>query len=259
MSKLVKLGKKFSAARKEFYGEIANTITNAPPMGAPEFWTRIEDLAREIHSMGKLGKLGRSAVKRGVHNWYIRITLDTDLDQWYAAARFVSKYREIKESLYKACWDLPKEGGAYKGDDSYGDWIDALPLAGKEVINRLLSQSAKLDYAGIDAAIHAAYGGEMRDLVMEGENYIESTIREKLEEMFPHIARNTPDDVAFPPPVEREYAVTWKIDIRATSVADAARQAREIQLDHGSIANVFEVSCEGKEPVEVDLDGNEKP
>lgn len=37
------------------------------------------------------------------------------------------------------------------------------------------------------------------------------------------------------------FKVTWTIDIEATDHIEAARKAREIQLDHESTATIFEV------------------
>lgn len=39
-----------------------------------------------------------------------------------------------------------------------------------------------------------------------------------------------------------EYRVSWHIDVEAGSPEDAARHAREIQLNTDSIADVFEVT-----------------
>ena len=41
---------------------------------------------------------------------------------------------------------------------------------------------------------------------------------------------------------EKEYKVKWEIDISAGSAEEAAKLAKEIQLDENSIANVFEVT-----------------
>ena len=41
---------------------------------------------------------------------------------------------------------------------------------------------------------------------------------------------------------QKEYLVTWKIEIYADSAEEAAREALEIQRDQESIANVFTVS-----------------
>ena len=41
-----------------------------------------------------------------------------------------------------------------------------------------------------------------------------------------------------------EYKVTWTIDLDAASFEDAARLAREIQLDPGSLATHFIVTDE---------------
>lgn len=54
------------------------------------------------------------------------------------------------------------------------------------------------------------------------------------------------------PDSEREYRVTWDIDITADSPLDAARRAREIQLNPKSWATVFTVDGEY-----IDLDDTE--
>ena len=43
---------------------------------------------------------------------------------------------------------------------------------------------------------------------------------------------------------QKEYLVTWQIEIYADSAEEAAREALEIQRDQESIANVFTVSDE---------------
>ncbi len=50
-----------------------------------------------------------------------------------------------------------------------------------------------------------------------------------------------------------EYRVTWTIDISAESCEDAARLAREIQLDKDSLATHFTVVREDQKTEEIDL------
>ena len=52
---------------------------------------------------------------------------------------------------------------------------------------------------------------------------------------------------------QHDYHVTWEIDITASSPQSAARQARAHVKRRGSIATVYTVHREGKEPVKVDL------
>ncbi len=49
------------------------------------------------------------------------------------------------------------------------------------------------------------------------------------------------------------YRVVWQIDVEADSYEDAAKQAKEIQLDPESAANVFHIT-ESTPTVTVDLD-----
>lgn len=54
---------------------------------------------------------------------------------------------------------------------------------------------------------------------------------------------------------QREYRVSWVIDIVATDPVDAARKAHEIQQDADNIANMFEVRMHGSDVVfPVDLE-----
>ena len=51
-----------------------------------------------------------------------------------------------------------------------------------------------------------------------------------------------------------EYFVTWRIELSANSPEDAARQAREIQLDPDSTALVYRVSGPRGEQYAIDLE-----
>lgn len=51
----------------------------------------------------------------------------------------------------------------------------------------------------------------------------------------------------------KEYRVVWEIELSATDPVDAARQARQVQLDPHSRATVFTVSGDGSY-AQVDLD-----
>lgn len=53
-----------------------------------------------------------------------------------------------------------------------------------------------------------------------------------------------------------EYRVTWVIDVDADTPEDAARKAREYQIDPDSTANVFDVvnrEIPEAKPVRIDL------
>ncbi|MFI1401078.1 hypothetical protein [Streptomyces sp. NPDC020681] len=50
-----------------------------------------------------------------------------------------------------------------------------------------------------------------------------------------------------------EYTVAWTTQIDSDSPEDAARQARQKQLDPESTADVFHVSARGSGTVEIDL------
>lgn len=55
---------------------------------------------------------------------------------------------------------------------------------------------------------------------------------------------------------QREFVVTWKIELSADTPQEAAKLAREIQLDDSSLANYFtvqELGEDGFSVVEVEV------
>ena len=55
------------------------------------------------------------------------------------------------------------------------------------------------------------------------------------------------------------YDVTWRIELDAEGPDDAAKKAREIQLDPDSLATVFEVRDENDNGFTVDVEDNAPP
>lgn len=56
------------------------------------------------------------------------------------------------------------------------------------------------------------------------------------------------------PDVEKQYVVIWKIDVFAKNRKEAAKQAREIQLDESSDATIFDVYLDDpRDTVTIDL------
>jgi len=54
-----------------------------------------------------------------------------------------------------------------------------------------------------------------------------------------------------------EYRVRWEIDLSADSPEEAATEARRIQLDPDSIAQVFDIMEDNGVTIQVDLDEGE--
>lgn len=55
------------------------------------------------------------------------------------------------------------------------------------------------------------------------------------------------------------YRITWEIDVEADSPYEAAKEAKKIQQDPESTANVFVVEEEGSDPYTYDLDDGYDP
>ena len=246
MNSVVKLAKDFQELKRRSDQAIQSIIDDAPPLNDDCFWGLTRNLAYAIRERKRTG----GTVKEAIHNWYIGVSMQQKpWDKWYTLASFLQRYEDISASLHGVCFNLSEVS---KGDDGFGDWMDALPLAGEQIIQKIFDD--KPSYSIIDRAVASAWGDTLRDVIMEGENHICMRIGDYLTRVFPNAIRDLPEDEEFPPPRERQYTVTWEIDIWATSPEEAARQAREIQLDHDSTANVFKLATEGKTPVTVDLD-----
>jgi hypothetical protein len=97
--------------------------------------------------------------------------------------RFAKTYEAMKERLYQPLFDLVKD----KGDDSYGDLLDNLPLLGaklfksledKEFGNPSLVRRKIEEASGRTLAIS---DGQAMKFVWEGENYHAMSLREAAE------------------------------------------------------------------------------
>lgn len=92
-------------------------------------------------------------------------------------ARFAKTWTAKKDALYQPLFDVV-EG---KGDDGYGDFLDALPLAGREVYeacldgdygnNRVLIVGITTSLAHHEVAPQK-YADKFLQMILNGENYI---------------------------------------------------------------------------------------
>jgi len=178
--KLLNLTRRYNKVTKEYRDTMHAYVQECLPMGSDPFWEYIDQLAQEIEE--RLPYTG-NPIKSGVHNTFLKImkvdNADTPLNAWVRCAYFASAYRALVAKLYSKCFEMP---GVGKGDDSYGDWVDALPLAGESVITRILSGELDKYEAVYDAVSHKRCA--LLELIMEGENYVQSELDKKLVKRF---------------------------------------------------------------------------
>jgi len=173
--KLQELARKYSKVKKQYNKEIGEYIDSAAPLPDDQFWQIIEILAGNLQY--------KASAKSAVHNTFIKVNRikDTWSIAWSIMAQFLSAYSKLSQQLHDKCFDLP---GVDKGDDGYGDWTDALPLAGKDVIQGIL-EDKHLSYLCVAKAITE----DRPDLfvtIQEGENYIRMTLKDELLRRYSH-------------------------------------------------------------------------
>jgi hypothetical protein len=72
-----------------------------------------------------------------------------------------------------------------RGDDAYGDLLDALPLAGREVIHEALASEYD-NQEQFDAAVFVGCDGskQLAKLILHGENYVAMALADAAQESF---------------------------------------------------------------------------
>lgn len=82
-----------------------------------------------------------------------------------------------------------------KGDDSYGDLCDSLPLIGRENVTRLLNDGTLTNDDIVDIIENSRPIGTNKDVwrefVWEGENYFTMFLEDEARERFVHVARQS--------------------------------------------------------------------
>lgn len=133
--------------------------------------------------------------------------------RWELMARFVKRYEILKATLSKKLWELP---GLSRGDDSYGDLIDSLPLAGRAVMDGIF----KDDIANYKQLEKALADNPLKDFILHGENYIEMALERMLEKAFLSVARDMEDDDEEDRPRENPHCVVEFVPIKERDWGD---------------------------------------
>lgn len=176
--KLKTLATRYRNVTAQFNKDARAYVRTADNMPRDRFWDFLEHFATGIQSRMKYGK---DPVKEAAHNTILEIKRqqDTPLAGWTDAARFLATYQSLSDKLSDACWDI---SGVDKGDDSYGDWVDSLVLAGKTVVEDLLKGALATYWQVAQAVEHHA--DVPAKFIMNGENYIKMMFEDELIKHF---------------------------------------------------------------------------
>jgi len=178
--KIMNLARRYNKVTKDYYDTVAEYVNTCEPMNPAIFWGYLDRLAKNIEE--RKDYMG-NPIKSGIHNTFLEIRNSdetrTPLEKWVRCAYFVAAYNGIVDKLDSKCFDM---SGVEKSDDSYGDWVDALPLAGKKVVNALLHNA----FGHYDEVFDAVEQDRVLlwKLIMDGENYVRSELQKKLIKNF---------------------------------------------------------------------------
>lgn len=148
------------------------------PLSADRFWELLPLFRSEIVHQYQFN------VKNAAYEFFRKPACDAVSYTLDEALRFAVTYRQMSEALYTPLFDVITD----RGDDSYGDLLDAMPLAGRVIYEKCLSK-----YYGNNVAIESAIGDEIPKLarfIMRGENYIRSTLNDAAAERYSYVLRH---------------------------------------------------------------------
>jgi hypothetical protein len=99
------------------------------------------------------------------------------------AIQLAKTWRHVTRDLYDPLFDVV-EG---RSDDAYGDLLDALPLAGRDVVQKALDRefgnNIQFERAVCDVC-QARGQGKMADLILHGENYVATALYDAASRFF---------------------------------------------------------------------------
>ena len=104
----------------------------------------------------------------GVESWSLQL--------WRSLVEDYVSFVAIKRSLSKHLWEMPD---VEKGDDGFGDWCDALPLAGKALYTEIVGGGLQT-YREIARDLQARGDADATYKLTEAELYVEMTWEEVL-------------------------------------------------------------------------------
>lgn len=175
-----------SVAKRVYKDKLTELVDQYDMLDEDCFWTHIVLLQERLVSYGATGHV----VKRSVDNIIWDMVCGNKpggMAGWERASGFYHRYRSIVNALNQRLWDMP---GLEKGDDSYGDFTDSLPLAGRRIVELLLDESeAMWSYDLLKRELDGVQDGKLTSLICDGENYMRMAIEDKVHYFFAVVAR----------------------------------------------------------------------
>ena len=180
----------FKEARSRFDAQFMDWSRGVPPLAPEHFWPMVDEFRKVLMDTSRYGT---GPVGEAAANEFMRLTVVNGGDL-AAAVHFALSWRHYAGRA-SACGD--KSGFDWmRGDDNYGDLMDALPLAGQRVNETLgLGKFDSLNHfnrevgTACDGAAEGE-GGRLKKMVLSGESYFASSLEQAAQKWVVLESRN---------------------------------------------------------------------
>ena len=160
---------------RSFRDYFAKSVTELPE---DRFWQLQAVLCGEIRRF-VLGYRRTNGVEQAAREFFRKPSADDfgkapqySLEE---AISFAKGWQEWRGRLYQPLFDVVKD----RGDDAYGDLLDALPLVGRDVVQEVLGSEFG-NQEQFEAAVFVGCDGskQFTELILHGENYVGMNLAE---------------------------------------------------------------------------------
>lgn len=170
---MMALASKFSLLKEEYEKQARTYINSIAPMGDDEFWslapTLLQQVSRLRDSDRGCDEFSRSMIFMG----------GDEMANWEKVAAFSKTYAKVSANLSRHLFESDLD----RGDDSFSDLCDSLPLAGRDVYDLIMAKE-RWSTSALENTVGAAH----RKFICHGENYIRMFLSDNLVKWFHYIA-----------------------------------------------------------------------
>jgi hypothetical protein len=189
MDELLKQARATHEIKKAYGDAFCKNKWALKPLDTEAFWVVINSFRDNLVSGLAAGRRVESEVHNlmcsYIHGTYGQPSVDgwpeEKLARWENMVRFLVKYEEVRDTLSKKMYDM--KGLEDRGGDGYGDLMDSMPLAGREVVDGVMND----DIANYKQLEKALAEHPLKGFVLNGENYVRMTLEKVLKEQLPDI------------------------------------------------------------------------
>lgn len=175
------------AAENQYESQFNSWADSVTPLAPEHFWPEVAKL-REIW-------LDSDYDAERAADEYLRQAQCEGEERFAAAVHFAVSYGKYVQQLHKACVNI--YSGWERGDDSYSDLMDSLPMAGQEVHGKVIGgeyfDDDEVEIDDLEAAVKESVTPECADKILYGEHYMASSLEAKARDRMKFVLTSRKD------------------------------------------------------------------